>query len=268
MNTENVEATGFYFPSYSQLVSKNLYLFLKDYFKVVDLFFFTVKLASHVDKATLAASKALIPIAKDDAEKKRLQNTIENPDRAFNKLLDFSSLNSKNLTVNTVDAFLWFVSSTVQSAMRKRPEMVKSSEQIKVEDIFDFRNKKELVNYLIDRKINSLSYGGLSKIEKYLSETMGVDMFKNQAERELVQIFLEVRNIQVHNRGYVNRVFLSRIVRHDDYGFEEGKRLHLDFDDICKFAKACIEVALALDAEVCLKFSIERKKYSTWDRLQ
>lgn len=256
--------SSFYFPPPSTLASRSLYLFLLDYYRVVDLFFFTIHLAHSNDDASLAASKALLPISNSEEEKNKYQSIIDNPGRAVKKLHEFGNLNSKNLTVNTVDSFLWFISATIQIAMKKRPEMVKSGESIRIEEIFDYRSKRELINYLIDRRVNSLSYGGMSKIERFIEESMGVAMFPDDDSRQLMQIFVEVRNIHVHNRGFVNRIFLSRSTQHKRLNFVEGKRAHLDFDELVNLTRVCVQTAIDLDRKVCEKFNVERKKYSTW----
>lgn len=231
---------------------------------MVDLFFFTLHLAHNADNASLNASKALISVARSEEEKQRLQDNIDNPEKAVKKLNDFSSLNSKNLTVNIVDAFLWFVSAIIQGAMRKRPEMVRSSESVKIDDIFEFSNKRELIDYLIDRKVNSLSYGGMKKVEKFINESMGVAIFPDDEARELMQIFVEVRNIHIHNRGIVNRVFLGRVPQHIKFQFVEGKRAHMDFDMLVDLTRVCVGSAIDLDTKICEKFGIKRKRYSTW----
>lgn len=259
----NTDCT-FYFPPQSTLTSRNLYLFLLDYYKVVDSFFFTIQLAHTADDAALTASKALIEFEQNEEKRQRYQNIIDNPERAVKKLNDFGVLNSRNLTVITVDSFLWFVSSAIQRAMKKKPDLVKSGELIKIEEIFEFDNKRELINYLIDRKINALSYGGMSKIEKFISDSMGISLFPDNDARELMQIFVEIRNIHVHNRGFVNRLFLSRATQHEKFDFVEGKRAHLDFDELVGLTRVCVQTAIELDTKICKKFSIERKRYSTW----
>lgn len=256
--------SSFHFPPQSTLTSRSLFLFLWDYYKVVDLFFFTIQLAYHADNAALKASKALIKIAQNDRERQRYQENIDNPERATKKLNDFSVLNSKNLTVTTVDAFLWFISATIQGAMKKRPELVRSGEAVKIEDILEFDNRRDLVNYLIDRKVNTLSYGGMAKIERFIGNSMGIKMFSDDNTRDLMRVFVEIRNIHVHNRGFVNRLFLSRATRHEKFQFFEGKRAHLDFDELVILTRVCVQTAIDLDTEVCKKFGIERKRYSTW----
>ena len=237
-----------------------------DCYKIIDLFYFTLNLAHRADKVFLIANKALISSAVSEEEKRKYQSNIENSEKSVRKLSDFSGLNSKNLTVTIADAFLWFVSATIQSAMKKKPEMVKSGESVRIEGIFDYRNKRELINYLIDKKVNSLSYGGVSSIERFIRGSMGVEMFQNDDARELMKIFVEVRNVHVHNRGFVNRVFLGRAKQHDKFRFVEGTRAHLDFNELVILTRVCVQTAIDLDTKICTKFNIKRKRYSTWKK--
>jgi hypothetical protein len=106
----------------------------------------------------------------------------------------------------------------------------------------------------------------MAKIEKFIKESMGITMFPDDDTRELMQTFVEVRNIHVHNRGFVNRVFLSRATQHEKFKFVEGRRAHLSFDELVELTRVCAQTAIDLDAKICKKFSIERKRYSTWRR--
>lgn len=262
--SEENDGETFYFPPVKTLVTRNMSLFLFDYHSIVDLFFFTVHLAHTADNVSLRASTALFEIASSEREKEKYERLMTNPGKVVKKLNEFASVNSRNLTVTTVDTFFWFISASIQSAMRKRPELVKSSENLRIEDNFKFRSRKEIINYLIDKKVNSLSYGGMSRIEKFIEESLGVSLFAKDEDRQLMQLFAEVRNIHVHNRGYVNRVFLSRVQNSVPFSFEEGSRAHLRFDDLVKLTKVCVKTALELDEEISKKFALKRKRFSTW----
>ena len=128
------------------------------------------------------------------------------------------------------------------------------------------KNKNEIINYLIDRKINSISYSGMDKLEKYIEEHLGVEIFENDDGRILMQIFIEVRNILVHNRGLVNRVFLNRVNDHSEFDFKEGEKSHLIFDKLVKLSNVCTQTALRLDEQIAKKFGIRRKRLSTWSQ--
>jgi hypothetical protein len=267
LNDEHIEEhtpKNFFFPDHKTIVTRNLYLFLKDYYDVIDLFFFTTSLVTKADESAVAASKALIKMAKTEEEKQRYQRIIDNPDKMGKIFGQYSNLHSKNLCINIVDSFLWFISATIQTSMRKRPEIAKSGEMIKIEDIFEYTSKKELINYIIDRKVNSLSYGGMSKVEKFINDSLGLQLYDDDDSRKMMNIFNEIRNIHVHNRGYANRIFMSRIPTHEEFSFKESERVHLDFDNLVKLSNICVETAMRLDAGSSEKFGIKRKRYSTW----
>lgn len=148
--------------------------------------------------------------------------------------------------------------------MKRRPELVKSRTMISAEDIFDFRSRREIINFLIDKKINDLTYGGMSKIEAFVQDSLGVDVFTDQKTRGAMQFFIEVRNIHTHNRSIVNRRFLSRAKVPPGISASEGKRLMLSFDDLLFLANAAISASSGLDGKLAGKFKIERKRLSTW----
>jgi hypothetical protein len=262
------EDRGFFFPPKSAVCTRTFFLFLSDYKRSVETFFFTLNLAHRADDASVSAAKALIAFYQENDEKrKQLQETIDSAGRMARKLSEFSGINSKNIAANSAEAFLWYVSNIIQSAIRKRPEMMKSNETIRIEEVLNFSTRRELVNYLIDRKINSLSYGGLKQIEKYFDETLGVALFEDDRTRMLLRVFIEIRNIQAHNRGYINSLFLERVgssLAELDLKFTEGEKAHLDFDKLCQFTRACVETALLVDNSVAKKFRLQTKKIETW----
>lgn len=266
MNDES-KPEGFYLPPKSSTCTQTYWQFLSAYKEAIDFFFFTLHLAHRADDVALTAAKALIAFETDEEKKARLQANIENPVRKAKELHRFSEINSKNISTSIADSFLWYISNIIQQAMKRRPEIIKSGETVKVEEIFNYPSRRDLINYLIDRKINTLSYGGLKQIEKFIAEALNIDLFSTENDRNLLRIFIEVRNIQTHNRGYVNRIFLDRVedlLPSSHFEFKEGKKAHLDFDDLSLISKVCINTSLNLDTKAAKKFGIEKKRISTW----
>lgn len=264
-SSETVEM--FYVPNDSTLCTKTFWTFLDDYKTAIDAFYFMIHLAHRSDFVALTAAKALVEHEPDEEKKKELEEAIKNPNRAMDRLTQFKEINSRNISTNTAECFLWYVSNIIQASMKRRPEMIKSGESIKVEEIFNYSNKRELVNFLIDKKVHSLSYGGLTQIQKYLEETLGIKPYREDRDSELLKVFIEIRNIQAHNRGIVNKIFLKRageVVHKFDLDFHEGKLAHLKYDDLIMFSRCCVETALHIDQQAAKKFGIERKKLSTW----
>jgi len=170
------------------------------------------------------------------------------------------------MIIRLVDNFMSFLSETLQACMSKKPELLRSKEQIKTEDVLRFTNRRELVDFLVNRKLNELGYGGLRGIEEFMDQRLNVRLVKSDDERALLSIAIELRNIYTHNRGVANELFLSRIAEHEHaYKFIQGKRFHADFDQIVRFANNLFDIAIQLDGQVLTKFGLQKRRYVTWD---
>ena len=171
---------------------------------------------------------------------------------------------SQNLTNGAVTAFQRYFSGLVQSVAQKRPEVLASAQTIRVDDVLRFSRHRDLVAFIIDRKVNDLSYGGLPEMEKYFDERLGVSMFESDEQRRLLRLFIEARNINVHNGGIVNEVFASRVGHIEAFPYSKGKRFHIDMDGLTKLSENAMQVALNIDSAVSVKFRLQRKRHSAW----
>lgn len=143
--------------------------------------------------------------------------------------------------------------------------MITSSQQtIRVEEVLRFTRYRELVAFIIDRKINDLSYGGLAEMEKYFDDRLSVQMFATDRQRELLRLFVEARNINVHNGGIANDVFESRVGAVSGYAYSKGKLFYLDFDALVNLSENAMEVAKRIDSVVGTKFKLQRKAHDRW----
>lgn len=265
--SDESDSKGFYLPPVSSTCTQTCWQFLDAYKEAIDYLYFTINLAHSADEVALKAAETLRDLEEDEVKKARFQAHIESPARAVKKLHGFREVNSKNISTTIADSFLWYISNIIQQAMKRRPEIIKSGETVKIEEIFNYPSRRELINYLIDRKINSLSYGGLKQIEKFISESLSIELFNTEEDKGLLRIFIEVRNIQTHNRGYVNRVFLDRVedlLPSTHFKFKEGKKAYLDFDDLTLMSRVCVATAMDLDRKMAQKFGIKRKRIETW----
>jgi hypothetical protein len=237
--------------------------FLSEYYDNVDYFFFVVKLAAHADEGRVRAAKALLPLA-DDKERERYEKTISDPEATQHALKRFSRVNSRNLTNAAVNGFQRYFSEIIQSAILKRPELLRSNQTVRIEDVLQFKRHSELVSYLVDRKINELSYGGIREMENYLRDRLGVELFQNNVERAFLTAFIELRNVNVHNGGIINDLFLSRVGQVEGFTFKLGARYHVDFEEFALLADNSVRVALEIDKTISKKFRLRRMKFSAW----
>ncbi|TPL84066.1 hypothetical protein FJ950_17890 [Mesorhizobium sp. B2-3-14] len=188
------------------------------------------------------------------------------PPKTFEKLKEFSTLTSRNIVTNVADSFLWYLSDVIQRAMRKRPELVKSGQSIKIEEVFDFKSRREMINYLIDRKINALSYGGMNEIERFIAESLGIPMFNSDDERIKMKVLIESRNVLVHNRGIINSLFLKRIDKATAEEFRGRSTVYMGLDQLLIYTGISAKTAVGLDEKIARKFRLETKALSEWRR--
>jgi hypothetical protein len=247
------------------LCSRPLHFFLKDYAESIGAFYFVVGLAHRADRISETALKALIPGA-PESERVELERRLADTGKVSRKLSDFSAYNSRSITSAVVDGFLTYISGSLQAVMLKHPRTLKSSEQIKVQDILEFSSFKDLTEFLVDRRINRLSYGGIGKIEEFISDTFGLELFTQRKDREQICYFIEVRNLHAHSRGRVNQLFLDRTSDLSKRRPGVGRRLVLDYDELVENCKIAVDSARDFDARLCKKFGIKTKRFRTWKR--
>ncbi len=193
-----------------------------------------------------------------------LQKSASDPDATLRQLQRYSSVQSRNLTNATVNALQHYFSEIIQAVASKRPEILRSAETLRVDEILRFKSYKELVAFLIDKKINELAYGGIKSMESYFRDRLGIELFSTDRSRSLLTTFIEIRNINVHNRGFVNNIFLSKVGNVEGFTFPKGKYLHVDMDMLKLLSDSAIETALALDHAVTAKFGLQRKPHERW----
>ena len=268
-----------FYPSARMICTKSMYFYLFDFAQIIDLFVFTVELAATADEYAERAANALVAIDKGLMLAKEIGRTIQEfearrdaslekikTDGASKRLEEYILMDVRHLITSLMDSFLTYVSRLIQSTLKKNPSTLNSSEMIRIDDLLEFKKNKDLINFFTVRKINELSYGGVRKIEEYTKDRFGIDMFKDDKSRKLLIIFVELRNIYVHNRGYVNDVFLSRIKDSCGFTFEKGQRYKFNFSELCRLVNNCAEVATRLDGIMSSKFHLERKKYANWKK--
>jgi len=263
------ESTPFpdvFYPRRNTVCTNPFSRFLKSYHSNLDFFFFVVRLVAKADEARVGASKALL-IGESDPEKiTQYEASIANPDATLQELKGHSTVLSRNLTNGIVNAFQRYFSAIINSAVIKRPEMISSAQMVRVDDILRFTRHKDLVAFIIDRKINDLSYGGLTEMEKYFDDRLGVKMFDDDRQRELLRLFVEVRNINVHNGGIVNDLFVSRVGTVEGFPYTKGRNFHVDMEALVTLSENAMRVAMHIDSIVGAKFKLQKKAHHTWQK--
>jgi hypothetical protein len=140
-----------------------------------------------------------------------------------------------------VDNFLGFISELLALIFTTKPHTLKSSEVVRVADVLKYSTMDELVWALADRRVTRLSYQGMSELAKDLKDKLGFELFSHEAQLERTVLIVELRNLLIHNRGVVNRIFLSKL---SNFPTKLGEKVILKdvFQDIYYLTKLVVEI--------------------------
>lgn len=245
-----------------ELCTPILRRFFLRHLNIIEFFLFNVSLASRTDEMRVTAARALASPGRK-ADEERLAEVERNPWPTMLRLRDFADLQAENLCIRAVDNFLSFLSETIQETIRRKPELLRSEETVRLDEIVRFKRYSDLIGYLVDKKMNELTYGGIRGIERFVEKRTGLSLFETSEERTLLMLAVELRNIFSHNRGVVTEITLKRLsgLNHS-FSLKEGKRAYPNFDQIVLLSNNMATVARRLDGLFATKFSIRRKRYT------
>jgi len=250
-------------PNPEELCTRPLFAFLRRHSEIYEFFFFSVTLASGADRTRRIAAEALAK-AGSEVDRQRYEDVKQDTQPAMDKLKKFARLQSENMCIRTVDNFLCYVSEMVQVCLQRRPELLRSSETIKIEDILRYTRFPDLLSFLVDRKVNSLAYGGIRELEAFLADRTGVRLVENDDQRGSLVVAVELRNIYSHNRGLVSDVTLKRLaaIEHG-LSLRKGQAKHTDFDELSSMGNNLMAIARNLDLQLSSKFGLRRRRFRT-----
>lgn len=167
-----------------------------------------------------------------DAMREQAREALDDPkypptdpgETAVAALGRFRQLNMEMTLCREVDNFLAYLTDLLALVFKLRPETLRSSETVPLEFVIQHESMDDLLEALAERRVERLSYSGISDLEKYLSERLGFDLFTADATRAEVLRLVEARNLVVHKRAIVD----ERYRRHSgDSDSIVGERLDL-----------------------------------------
>lgn len=152
-----------------------------------------------------------------------------------------------------VDNFLSYVTQLLALIFRNKPEMLRSSERIKLDYILEHQSMEDLIHDLVERKVNDLSYQGMRKLNTSLAEQIGFQLIPDGQELDETVRIIESRNLIVHNRGIVNELYLMRVPNSNE---SLGKKLNLESDSIFDDLEFLSKKVISIDVNAAKKFSL------------
>ena len=152
-----------------------------------------------------------------------------------------------------VDNFLTYISELLALIFQTRPEMLKSNEVAKLETILQYKTMEDLISALVEKRVTDLAYQGMRDLSKDLSRKIGFDLFEQQEGLDMAVRIIEVRNLIVHNRAIVNRLFLSRS---PDFAAKSGERVEMEGKSVLDDIEFLAVSVLDIDRRAIEKFGL------------
>ena len=188
-----------------------------DYYHLMVYIQMVAQMTFRADPSSLSVSSALRRLlheAPAKSEIPKLVQTIDEglkqPTTALVRHTRLLYLEDQLRIARGVDNFLTFISDLLATIYRIRPEALKSSESIKLEVVLSHSSMETLVQELVERRVNQLSYQGVRELSKYIEDRLGLALFSNSKELERAAGIVDARNLIVHNRGIVNRLYQEK----------------------------------------------------------
>ena len=161
-----------------------------------------------------------------------------------------------------VDQYLTYLAHILALLFRTRPETLhapldegrRADSGIALETILQHETMEELLDTIVDRRVQDLSYRGMADVAKFLRRRLGFDLFESHKDLETAVLMVELRNLLAHNRGVVNETFLSRVGSRSPWKL--GARVVLDRDTHENFIGFMERTAADIDHRAIAKWGL------------
>ena len=180
---------------------------------------------------------------------KQYETRISALQNAFGHAYGFESYRQMHLQMTlsrAVENFQVYLSELMRLVLRTHSRSLNSTEfRLSLEDIRRFKTIDDMITQLIDKRVNDLSYKGIPDLQQYIKKDFKFDLFRTKEHLELAEVYVQLRNIMVHNRGIVNEIFLSRMPANIEGQYEAylGKPVPLiqpQVVEVAKFFARCV----------------------------
>jgi hypothetical protein len=135
------------------------YGFLREFERICGFVAYVTHLASHIDESARIAHKALALVDKPGPEEyeKGLKD-IDDRGAVMELRRRYREIVLEMMLSRGVENFLTYLSEMLGAIFRARPETMRSSATIRVDEVLKHSSMDEFVSYLAEKQVNQLSY--------------------------------------------------------------------------------------------------------------
>ncbi|MFE2486138.1 hypothetical protein ACFXGR_23130 [Streptomyces mirabilis] len=153
----------------------------------------------------------------------------------------------------SVDNFLSYVSDILTQAIITRPDLLKTQEQVSLEEVLNHASLEDFVRWAAERRVNQLSFKGLSDIAQYVEKRLGMTLHSSEDDWTSLNEAVAVRNIIVHRRAIIDERFLWSI---KDSKLTVGQKYEVPREKLAQAMKCTMRIVHDFDSRIAEKFDL------------
>lgn len=166
-------------------------------------------------------------------------------------ILQEGVLQMRMLFSSMVDAFERYFSDLLLEIYLAKPETLKSSSQISVEDILRYQNMSELIHFIASKRIEKLSRGSVKGFVKENKQIECLGIFNEDIISQIDRYF-QIRHLYIHSGGRIDAKFIKEMGRN----FRLGDQYRLSVDAMCDILEEFCRLVSAVDQAAIDKYSL------------
>lgn len=171
---------------------------------ISEFFSYIIFTTEEIDKMRICATKALAQIHEYEPREEDLKKV------ATEKLKKYAKLLLEMWLCRLVEAYENYLSSILKDVFLYCPKILKSSENVKLEDILKYDTMDEFIKELTERKVSELSYSSFDDLFNFFDKKLGIEIADDK-NRSYIREAIEIRNISTHNDCIINKRYINKL---------------------------------------------------------
>jgi len=153
------------------------------------------------------------------------------------------------------DNFNCYLADLLGMVLAANPNAVLDSDaQVPVREVLQHPDMQSIRTWLIDRKLNDLTFLGLAALEVYCKKQFGFDLLPTGQRRRDLEFIISARNLIVHKRSVIDHRFITGVGA--TYG-AVGQRLDTSETKASELISSIVSSVQQIDEQAAQQFSLQ-----------
>lgn len=255
-------------PSFPRTGTSAAREYYRSYSEIERLFDWILHMAGSSDHVAKTATKALHRAQALDKSSKEnndqaLKERLEHIEKKgmLSELVRQRQILLEVILARQVENFLNYLSRLLAEVFVSRPETLSTDQSVKLKDIVTHKRMNDFIQAEAARRVNQLSYKSFNELNQFFRDRFNTQIAESDHEIRIIEA-IETRNISVHNRGIVNRIYKDKTNNNE---FKIGKKREIYSDEYSELSQAMLETVILLDKKMRNKMQLKGVNFRIQD---